>query len=183
MVRIILRGVIILFWVVVFLAWPNRATASPFGQGIFGADVPFGSATSMSIALGGNVSLPLTSNGSNFVGSGSHSVTVTSTDVVGYRLYVNATSATNMVNGSATITASANGTASPLTASTWGYNTTGSTTNFLGLPVGGALLKNASGPFKNGDTTTITYGALTSLTQPAGTYTIAITYTTVATNP
>lgn len=157
-------------------------TASPFGQGVFGADVPFGSTTSISINLGSNVALTLSPSGGNFSGTGSHVVTVTSIDVVGYYLYAHTTNGTNMVNGSATIPASSNSSAAPLSVGSWGYNTNGSTANFLGMNATSVLLKDASGPYKSGDATTVTYGALTSNTQAAGNYSVAVTYTAVAKN-
>lgn len=172
-------GLIVLAGAVI-LARP--AWASPFGHGVFGADVPFGSATSLSISLGGNVNISLASSGANFSGTGSHTVTVTSTDVVGYMLYAHTTGSSSMVNGSATIPASSNSSAAALSVGTWGYNTAGSTTNFLGMNSTGVLLKDASGPFKSGDPTTVTYGALTSGTQEAGNYSVAVTYTAVAKN-
>lgn len=178
------RLLIGLFIVVgLFITLPAATHASPFGHGVFGADVPFGSATSISIALGGNVSLPLASDGSNFTGTSAHTVTVTSTDVVGYALYARPTTTTAMSNGSATIPASSNSTLSALTSGTWGFNTTGSTTNFLGMSGGITLIKQADGPYKNGDPTTVTYGAVTPLTQPSGSYSLAVTYTVVARNP
>lgn len=161
---------------------PSLSFASPFGHGKFGADVPFGSATSISISLGGDVQLALTPDGSNFKGSSSHIVTVTSTDVVGYYLYARTNGGTSMTNGSATIAASSNSSASPLAVGTWGYNLTGSATDFLGLGATSTLLVNADGPYKNGNPTTITYGALVGPTQEAGTYSVAITYTAVAKN-
>lgn len=166
---------------IAFLPTPT-AQASPFGQGKFGADVPFGSMTSLSINLGGDVALSLTPSGSTFSGTGSHTVTVTSTDVVGYYLYAHTTGSTSMTNGTATIPASSNTSDAPLSVGTWGYNTTGSTTNFSGMSATSTQIKDASGPFKNGDPTTVTYGALTSNTQAAGNYTVAITYTAVAKN-
>jgi hypothetical protein len=181
--RIILRGITVATLLAVLLVVPQPAHASPFGQGVFSADVPFGSATSISIALGGDVALNLTPSGGQFSGTGSHTVTVTSTDVVGYLLYLRPTTGTNLTNGSATISASSNGSAAALTEGTWGYNTTGSTTNFLGLSNGIAEIKNANGPYKSGDPTTVTYGALTGATQAAGNYTMAVTYTVVAKNP
>lgn len=156
--------------------------ASPFGQGIFGADIPFGSATSLSINLGGDVALPLTPSTNTFSGSNSHTVTVTSTDVVGYYLYAHTTGSTAMENGSVSIPASNNSSLGALSVGSWGYNTTGSTTNFLGMSTGSALLKDAAGPFKSGDPTTITYGALVSNTQAAGSYSVNVTYTAVAKN-
>jgi hypothetical protein len=166
----------------IMLLFSVCAHASPFGQGVFGADVPFGSATSISIDLGGNVQLTLSPDGGNYSGAQSHVVTVTSTDVVGYYLYAHATTSANMTSGSATIAASVNTTASPLSVGTWGYNTTGSTTNFLGMKTTSSLLVDANGPFTSGNPTTITYGALIGPTQEAGTYSVPITYTAVAKN-
>ncbi|HEV7929893.1 MAG TPA: hypothetical protein VGP12_07150 [Nitrosospira sp.] len=178
-----LRAVVWCLAVLIAACIPGAAFASPFGQGVFGADVPFGSATSISIALGGDVTIPLGVSGATFVGSNSHTVTVTSLDVVGYTLYVRPTSGTAMTNGSASIPASSNSSPGTLATGTWGYNTTGSTTNFLGMPSVGAMLKDANGPFKSGDPTTVTYGAVVSNTQAAGNYTIPVTYTVVARNP
>lgn len=158
--------------------------ASPFGQGVFGANVPFGSVTSMSITLGSNVSLSLTPNGSTYTGSGSHTVTVTTTDVIGYRLYVFSPSSTDMtlVNGSSVISASSNGTPAALAINTWGYNTNG-TSNYIGMLTTPSVIKDANGPFKTGDNTSITYGAYADVTKPAGNYTISVVYTAVAKNP
>ena len=173
----------ILALIIVGLA-SSPVNAAPFGQGLFGADVPFGSATSISINLGSDVALNLSPSGGNFSGTGSHTVTVTSTDVVGYYLYAHTTGTTNMVNnsGGATIPASNNASLSPLSVGSWGYNTSGSTSNFLGMKATSVLLKDASGPYKSGDPTTITYGALTNNTQAAGNYSVAVTYTAVAKN-
>jgi hypothetical protein len=99
-------------------------------------------------------------------------------------LYAHPTSSSSMsATGGATIAASNNATQTTLSTGTWGYNTDGSTTNFFGMPSGGSLLKDATGPFTSGDTTTVTYGAVVSNTQAAGTYSIPITYTVVAKNP
>jgi hypothetical protein len=160
----------------------QHAAASPFGQGEFGADVPFGSATSLTISLGGNVGLSLLPDGATFRGTGSHTVTVTSTDVVGYLLYVHGTGTTTMVNGAATIPASSNTSAGPLAVNSWGYNTTGSTTQFLGMTLTSALTKDAEGPYKSGDDTTVTYGALAGASKEAGSYAASVTYTAVAKN-
>jgi hypothetical protein len=155
------------------------AVASPFGQGIFGADVPFGSATSLSLALTGTVNVGLTPSGGNFVGSGTHTLTVTTTDVVGYRLYLYAPNTTAMVNGSETIAASNNVTAAALALNTWGYNTD-SSTNYVGVTNLPAVIKDANGPYKNGDVTTVKYGVYASSTTGAGTYSVPVVYTAVA---
>jgi hypothetical protein len=168
--------------VILFCAsFQQTVAASPFGQGVFGADVPFGSATSLSIALGGNVTLALTPSGGNLAASGSHTLTVTSTDVVGYKLYAYSPGSTNMVNGSDTIPASSNTSAGALSVNSWGYNTDGST-NYLGMTTAPTLIKDTTGPFKNGDNTTVTYGVLASVVKGAGDYTVSVVYTAVAEN-
>lgn len=53
------------------LSFAPAVSASPFGQGVFGADVPFGSLTSLTIALSGDVSIDLLPDGPDFSGSGS----------------------------------------------------------------------------------------------------------------
>lgn len=161
------------------LLMQQPVNASPFGQGVFGEDVPFGSATSLSIALGGNVSINLAPSGPNFTGTGSHTLTVTTTDVVGYRLYAFSPSSATMTNGSDTIPASGNSTPASLGTDTWGYNTDGSS-NFVGMLTTPALVKDANGPYKNGDNTTVTYGAFTDITKGAGAYTVGVVYTAVA---
>lgn len=158
------------------------ASASPFGQGVFGADVPFGANTSLTISLGSNVSLNLSPSGGNLSGTGSHTITVTSTDVIGYKLYAFSPFGTAMTNGSETINASSNNSPASLTTDTWGFNTTGSTTNFLGMPATPVLIKDASGPYKNGDATTVTYGVLASKIKGAGNYSVGVVYTAVAEN-
>lgn len=157
--------------------------ASPFGQGVFGADVPFGSVTSLSIDLGSNVSIPLSPSGNLFTGTGSHTVTVTSTDVVGYKLYVHSLNGTDLSDGTTNIPASGNGSAAPLATNSWGYNTTGSTSDFIGMKTYSVPIKETTGPFKNGDATTVTYGAKTDITKPATSYQVSIVYTAVAPNP
>jgi hypothetical protein len=162
----------------VFAAAPTVA-ASPFGQGVFGEHVPFGAVTSLSISLGGNVSLAVNPSGSTLSGSGSHTITVTSTDVVGYSLYIYSAGSTNMSNGTDTIPASSNGSAAPLATNTWGYNTDGST-NYKGITTTPTLLKTATGPYETGDNTTVKYGVLTNFSKSSGVYSTTVTYTAVA---
>mgnify|MGYP003620970032 CR=1 FL=1 len=167
------------FTVLVCLGLQQVALAQPFGVGLFGEDVPFGSETSLSIALSNVADVPLTPSGGTFSGTGSHTVTVTSTDVVGYDLYVNTTAGTAMSNGTHTIPASANATLAALSVNSWGYNTTGSTTNFKGMTTTQALINSGTGPFTSGTPTNVTYGALIDITKSAGTYSVDVTYTAI----
>lgn len=85
-----------------------------------------------------------------------------------------------MSSGSDTIPASGNTTAGALSLNSWGYNTTGSTTNYIGASVAPKVLKDANGPFKNGDSTTVTYGVSIAGTKGAGNYSVPVVYTVVA---
>src|SRR5690606_26060136 len=129
------------------LSFAPGVAASPFGQGVFGADVPFGSLTSLTIALSGDVSIDLLPDGPDFSGSGSQTVTVTSTDVVGYNLYIYAPDGTDMTGSTDTIPTSDNSTPGPLAANTWGYNIDDSD-DYVGITTSPVLLKNALGPYK-----------------------------------
>lgn len=175
-----LRALVLVVTVAVCSLAPT-AYASPFGQGLFGEDVPFGSITSLSINLGGDVSLNLVPDSGNLRGTGSHTITVTSTDVVGYQLFARSSTSTNLASGSSTIAASANNSPAPLALGSWGFNTDASS-NFIGMTTTPYLIKDTTGPSKNGDSTTVTYSAYTTSSQAAGTYTTSITYTAVAEN-
>jgi hypothetical protein len=83
-----------------------------------------------------------------------------------------------MSNGTDTIPASGNSSLAPLATNAWGYNIDAST-NFLGVTTHPVLLKTATGPYKSGDNTTVTYGVLTD-TSKGGSYTTSVTYTAVA---
>jgi hypothetical protein len=153
--------------------------ASPFGAGVFGANVPFGGQTSLAISTSGNVTTPVTSpSDSGTLSSSTGTVTVVSSDVVGYMLYARVLTSTNMSNGVNTIPASANGTLAPLATNTWGYNTNG-TTNFLGMGLTDSLIHSLSGPSTAGDTTSVTYGAKVDNTKKPGNYQATILYTAV----
>jgi hypothetical protein len=179
--QLVTRLLVILIFIFVSLSIQQAAWASPFGQGEFGANVPFGSATSISISLGGNVSLTLTPNGSNFSANGSSTVTVTSSDVEGYDLYIYSVGNSSLVGGSYSIPASANTTENPLSTNTWGYNTDGSS-NYIGLTTSPVLLLSTSGPYITGNSTTVNFGVLTSIVTGEGIYTGNVTYTAIAIN-
>lgn len=156
--------------------------AAPYGQGIYNEDVPYGGQTSLSISAGGGVDLSLNPSESGTLGTGSGTVTVYSTDVVGYRLYVRAVSSTDMIQGAFTIPASANGVPAPLAVNTWGFNTDASS-NFIGISTSDTLLKDAAGPFSAGDSTLVTYGLNLDRSKPAGSYASNVMYTAVPETP
>lgn len=158
---------------------PQLAYASPFGAGVFGANVPFGGETSLTISTSGNIATPITTPSDNgTLSSSTGTVTVVSSDVVGYMLYARALTSTNMTSGANTIPASSNGTAAPLTANTWGYNTNG-TTNFLGMGLTDGLIHSLVGPSTAGDVTSVTYGVKVDNTKKPGSYQATILYTAV----
>ncbi|MEO8784839.1 MAG: hypothetical protein ABI221_00695 [Candidatus Saccharimonadales bacterium] len=175
------RTLLLLVVLFTVAAFQQTVAASPFGQGLFGADVPFGANTSLSINLSGNVDLTLASSGPNFAATSSNSVTVTSTDVEGYDLYIYSAANSDLSNGSDTLAASGNSVASSLATNTWGYNLDGSA-NYVGTLTTPKLLLSATGPYKTGNTTNIHYGVLADATKPAGVYTGNVTYTVVAKN-
>lgn len=141
-------------------------------------DVPYGSQTSLAIATNGNITIELSPSNSGTLGTANSTVTVTSTDVVGYNLYINSLSSTHMTNGSATIPASSNGTEAALSTDTWGYNTDGSN-NFFGITTGQTLIASETGPYEHGNNTVVTYGVLIDNAEPAGQYTTNVVYTAV----
>jgi hypothetical protein len=163
----------------VIIAFGQTALASPFGQGYFGSNSPFGAETSITISLGSGANLSLTPSGANFYGTASSSVTVSSTDVNGYNLYIYSAGSSSLAHGSTSIPASANTTESALATNTWGYNTDASS-NFIGPTTSPVLLTSSSGPNVSGTTTTITFGALTSIITAEGVYTGNVTFTAVA---
>lgn len=154
------------------------AYASPFGVGKFGENVPFGGQTSLTIATNGNVSIPVTPTDSGTLATGTSTVTITSTDVVGYKLYIRSSTSTNLGNGGSNLPASSNVSPAALAVNTWGYNTDAST-NFAGTTLSDVLIRNRTGPYSSGDNTTVTYGLKIDNSKPAGNYSSTIVYTAV----
>jgi hypothetical protein len=152
------------------------AVAQPFGVGKYNENVPYGSATSLTISTSGNVAISVTPTDAGTLGTATNNVTITSTDVVGYQLYINSLSSTDMANGAYTIPASANVVAGALVSDTWGYNTDASA-NFVGMTTTQEMIKNAIGPFSSGDTTVVTYGVKVDNAKPAGNYSTTVVYT------
>lgn len=163
-------------WINLFSS--SVAIAQPFGAGKYGANVPYGSATSLTISTSGNVAISITPTDAGTLGTATNNVTITSTDVVGYQLYINSLSSTDMTNGAYSISASANVTANPLSSNTWGYNTDASS-NFVGMTTSQVMIKNATGPFSSGDVTAVTYGVKVDNAKPAGNYSTTVVYTAV----
>ncbi len=152
------------------------ANAQPYGKGTYGANVPYGSETSLSLSTSGNVTLQVTPTDAGTLATANNTVTVTSTDVVGYKLYIRALSDTNLTNGAFTLPASANVVAGALSVNTWGYNTDASS-NFVGATLSDVLIKTAAGPYTSGDNTTVTYGVKIDNSKPAGNYVTTVMYT------
>lgn len=157
---------------------PAASYAQPYGTGVYGENVPYGSETALSIATDGNVSIPITPTTSGVLATGTSVVTVTSTDVKGYKLYIRTLSSTDMNNLGALIPASANGSPAALAVNTWGYNTDASI-NFVGLSLTDTLIHSITAPIAGGDATTVTYGVKVDLAKPAGNYTANVVYTAV----
>ncbi|NTW61551.1 hypothetical protein HGB24_02605 [Candidatus Saccharibacteria bacterium] len=152
--------------------------AQPYGAGLYNEDVPYGSETSLSIATNGNVQISVTPTESGALATGQNQVTVTSTDVVGYKLYIRSLNSTDMDNFGYNLPTSSNVALAPLDTNTWGYNTNGSS-DFLGSSLSDILIKSTDGPVGEGEITTVTYGIKVDMAKPAGYYTTSILYTAV----
>jgi len=152
--------------------------AQPYGKGIYNENVPYGNQTSLSIATSGNISIPITPTASGILATNNSAVTVTSTDIKGYKLYIRALNNTSMNNSGALLPASSNNSPAELAVNTWGYNTDLST-NFVGLSLTDTIIRSTTIPASNGDTTTITYGVKLDMAKPAGNYIANIVYTAV----
>ncbi len=156
--------------------------AAPYGEGKYDENVPYGGSTFLSISAGAAVNLSINPAATGTLASASNAITVTSTDVVGYKLFIRAVGSTNMVQGATVIPASSNVALNPLAINTWGYNVNGSS-NYLGITTSDTLLKDATGPFSTGDITTVYYGLNLDRTKRAGSYTSNIMYTAVPETP
>lgn len=157
---------------------PSVVMASPFGAGAFGANVPYGGETSLTIATDGSVNVSVTPSDSGTLSSANSTVTVTSTDVVGYKLYIRALTSTNLTNGANTLPASSNGSPAALAVNTWGYNTDASS-NYVGISLSDVLIRNRTGPYSTGDATTVTYGVKVDNSKSSGSYSTTVIYTAV----
>lgn len=158
------------------------ANAAPYGKGLYDENVPYGGQTALSISAGASVNLSINPSATGTLASASGAVTVTSTDVIGYKLYIRAVGSTNMVQGATIIPASANVSLAPLAINTWGYNVNGSS-NYLGILTSDSLLKDANGPFSTGDVTQVYFGLNIDRSKKAGAYSSNVMYTAVPETP
>lgn len=156
----------------------SASGAQPYGKGTYDVNVPYGAETSLSISTDGDVSIPITPTSSGVLATGNSEITVTSTDVKGYKLYIRALNSIDMDNLGAKLPASANVTPAALAVNTWGYNTDAST-DFVGITTGDVLIHAISVPASSGDITNVTYGIKLDMAKPAGNYTANVVYTAV----
>jgi len=168
---------VIIFTVILTFFSSSISFAQPYGKGLYNANVPYGNQTSLSISTNGNVTIPITPTVDGALASGVSAVTVSSTDVVGYKLYIRALGSTNMDNLGTPLPASANGSPAALAVNTWGYNTDAST-NFVGISLADTLVRSVPTPITN-DVTNITYGMKLDFAKPAGNYVATVVYTAV----
>jgi hypothetical protein len=178
MVKLILTVLSVIAILCLSLTTSGIADASPYGAGIYNANVPYGGQTQLTISTSGNVALTVTPSDSGALASASGTVTVTSTDVVGYKLYVRSSASTDMANGAVIIPTSANGSPAALAVNTWGYNLDGSS-NYTGITLSDVLIRSATQPYTSGDITTVTYGVRVDNTKKSGSYTNSVIYTAV----
>jgi len=156
----------------------TTAYAQPYGMGAYSSNTSYGSQTSLSLSATSGVSMAIDPSTVGTLATASGGVTVYSTDVVGYKLYIKAVGSTAMTMGGASIPSSSNITTGSLLINTWGYNTTGGV-NFVGVTTTDTLLRSAIGPYSTGDTTTVTYGLNVDRRKAAGSYVSNVIYTAV----
>lgn len=178
MVKLILSLILLLAIAFLSTGVTTEVEASPYGAGKYSANVPYGGQTQLTISTNGDVALSVIPSDSGTLASASGTVTVVSTDVVGYKLYVRNATSTNMVNGAVVIPASANGSPAALAVNTWGYNLTGNT-SFTGMTLSDVLIRSATQPYTGGDVTTVTYGVNVNNAKKAGSYSASVVYTAV----
>lgn len=166
------------FLVLCLMLMQQPVHAAAFGQGPFGADIPFGAGTAIDMSFSGDVEFTLSPSGGSFSGQGNNTVTVVSNNPVGYYLFLYAQNSTALVKGSDAIPASANSSPGALALNTWGYNTDGSS-NYVGITGTKALIDSVDGEQESGNNTDVYYGVYVDITKPAGDYTQSVTHTLV----
>lgn len=175
----IISLVILCTIIIVIFFTSSISYAQPYGKGVYGSNVPYGNQTSLSIATNGNVTIPIVPATGGVLATGISTITVTSTDVKGYKLYIRALGSTAMryLSNYINTKASYEG-CSSLGIMNWGYNTDGSV-NFCGASLTDALIKSTATAQPSGEVTTVTYGINLDLRSAPGNYTVSIVYTAV----
>jgi hypothetical protein len=168
--------------VIIALAISPVSYAQPYGKGLYGI-TKYGNQTSLTISVNsGNVNIPtITPTQTGTLGTANNTVTVASTDVMGYKLYIRANTDTNMYN-LGTPLATATFSVPGVTKDVWGYNTD-QTTNFTAMTLSDSQIYSTTAPTAGaGHDTIVTYGLYLDFAKPAGNYattTNGIVYTAV----
>jgi len=158
---------------------PLSCYAQPYGKGLYSAAVKYDNETRLSISTNASLDIPITPTSGGTLATGLNAITVTSTDVMGYKLYIRSLSNTYMNNLGAQLPASTN--TSPgaaLATNTWGYKTP-ELTNYVGITATDTLIHSATTPFSSGEITNVTYGIYVNMEKPAGNYVADVVYTAV----
>jgi hypothetical protein len=168
--------------IIIALVSSPYSYAQPYGKGLYGLTL-YGGQTSLTISLNSsNVTIPtITPTQTGTLGTANNTVTVASTDVMGYKLYIRANTDTNMYN-LGTPLATATFSAPGATKNVWGYNTD-QTANFTAMALSDTQIYAATAPTTGaGHDTIVTYGLYLDFAKPAGNYTTTtngIVYTAV----
>jgi len=159
---------------------PLSCFAQPYGKGVYNANVPYGDETSLSISTNASLNIPVTPTSAGTLATGVNAVTVTSTDVMGYKLYIRSLdNNTYMDNIGPQIPASTNvAPGAALATNTWGYKTP-ELTNYVGITSSDVLIHSATTPFSSGELTNVTFGVYINMLKPAGNYAAKVVYTAV----
>ena len=158
--------------------------------GLYNENVPYGSATSISITTSTTVGISITPAVGGATNTGDDTVTVTTTDVDGYVLNIkNNNDNQNLVNGASTLGPTSGTFASPaaLDNNTWGYRIAsfgaGTYAAVKTNTSGGDNIKTTTGPDTGGDQTIVTFGVKVDLTKTSGEYSDTVTYTATGQTP
>lgn len=178
-----------LLMIVVFLAlYAGVAMASPYGAGLYGENVPYGSATSISLTTSVTVALSATPGGAT--ATNTDTVTVTTTDVDGYVLNLKDSDTNlNLVRVGATIVPTSGTFAVPaaIDSDSWGYRiSTFAPDTYAGITSsagGGDNIRTRTGPYTSGDETIVTYAVKVTATKMSGDYTDTVLYTATGQTP
>lgn len=170
--------VVAILTIITALTVSTISYAQPYGKGLYNENVGYGSETSLTISTDGPVIIPtITPTESGALGTGNSTITITSTDVTGYKLYISALSSTSM-NNLGTPLPTATFSVPSATKNVWGYNTTQSATNFTAISLTNTQIDSMSVP-TTGHNTIVTYGLYLDFGKPAGQYQAQVVYTAV----